>query len=75
MLQFVDLIFVPRRISVVLFLFYDCCSDDSEAVLAHRQWKKAIIIVWRHAAQHKYVIAVCPRVEMNTLLHCIHYTI
>jgi len=29
------------------------CSEDSDSVLAHRQWKKAIIIVWRHAAQHK----------------------
>ena len=44
----------------IVFYFLTCsscfmCSDDSESVMAHRQWKKAIIIVWRHAAQHKSV--------------------
>lgn len=27
---------------------------DPEALQAHRQWKKAIMLVWRHAAQHKF---------------------
>ncbi len=27
---------------------------DPESLQTHKQWKKAIIIVWRHAAQHKY---------------------
>lgn len=27
---------------------------DADSVQTHKQWKKAIFIVWRHAAQHKY---------------------
>ena len=29
---------------------------DPELVQAQRQWRKAIMLVWRHAAQHKYVV-------------------
>jgi len=29
------------------------CSEDHEALQAHKIWKKAIMLVWRAAANHR----------------------
>ncbi|XP_033954352.1 bromodomain-containing protein 8 isoform X4 [Pseudochaenichthys georgianus] len=33
---------------------FSLCSDDLEALQAHKIWKKAIMLVWRAAANHRY---------------------
>ncbi|XP_078786704.1 bromodomain-containing protein 8 isoform X2 [Oryzias latipes] len=33
---------------------FSVCSEDLEALQAHRIWKKAIMLVWRAAANHRY---------------------
>jgi len=32
------------------------CSSDTEDDKAHKNWKKSIMLVWRMAANHKYVL-------------------
>uniref|UniRef100_A0A3B5BCL0 Bromodomain-containing protein 8 n=1 Tax=Stegastes partitus TaxID=144197 RepID=A0A3B5BCL0_9TELE len=33
---------------------FSVCSEDLEALQAHKIWKKAIMLVWRAAANHRY---------------------
>ncbi|XP_059208433.1 bromodomain-containing protein 8 [Centropristis striata] len=33
---------------------FSMCSEDLEALQAHKIWKKAIMLVWRAAANHRY---------------------
>nr|XP_040036372.1 bromodomain-containing protein 8-like isoform X3 [Gasterosteus aculeatus aculeatus] len=33
---------------------FSVCSDDHESLQAHKMWKKAIMLVWRAAANHRY---------------------
>ncbi|KAK7926107.1 hypothetical protein WMY93_008417 [Mugilogobius chulae] len=33
---------------------FSMCSEDQEALQAHKIWKKAIMLVWRAAANHRY---------------------
>nr|XP_061801187.1 bromodomain-containing protein 8-like [Nerophis lumbriciformis] len=33
---------------------FSLCSEDLEALQAHKIWKKAIMLVWRAAANHRY---------------------
>lgn len=33
---------------------FSICSEDLEALQAHKIWKKAIMLVWRAAANHRY---------------------
>ncbi|KAM9331726.1 bromodomain-containing protein 8-like [Pholidichthys leucotaenia] len=33
---------------------FSACSEDLEALQAHKIWKKAIMLVWRAAANHRY---------------------
>ncbi|XP_068571923.1 bromodomain-containing protein 8 isoform X5 [Cebidichthys violaceus] len=33
---------------------FSVCSEDHEALQAHKIWKKAIMLVWRAAANHRY---------------------
>ncbi|XP_051955519.1 bromodomain-containing protein 8-like isoform X2 [Xyrauchen texanus] len=33
---------------------FSICSEDQEAILAQKIWKKAIMLVWRAAANHRY---------------------
>ncbi|XP_026183722.1 bromodomain-containing protein 8 [Mastacembelus armatus] len=33
---------------------FSVCSEDLEAIQAHKIWKKAIMLVWRAAANHRY---------------------
>ncbi|XP_068456358.1 bromodomain-containing protein 8 isoform X2 [Clinocottus analis] len=33
---------------------FSMCSEDHEALQAHKIWKKAIMLVWRAAANHRY---------------------
>ena len=41
-------------IFTVLSISLACSGEtDIEAIQARKQWKKAIMLVWRHAAQHK----------------------
>ncbi|XP_035479918.2 bromodomain-containing protein 8 isoform X9 [Scophthalmus maximus] len=35
-------------------LLVSVCSEDLEALQAHKIWKKAIMLVWRAAANHRY---------------------
>uniref|UniRef100_A0A3P9JDN2 Bromodomain-containing protein 8 n=1 Tax=Oryzias latipes TaxID=8090 RepID=A0A3P9JDN2_ORYLA len=37
-----------------LFGFRSTCGEDQEAVQAQKIWKKAIMLVWRAAANHRY---------------------
>uniref|UniRef100_A0A3B3DLY9 Bromodomain-containing protein 8 n=1 Tax=Oryzias melastigma TaxID=30732 RepID=A0A3B3DLY9_ORYME len=40
--------------SLGLFCFRSTCGEDQEAVQAQKIWKKAIMLVWRAAANHRY---------------------
>ncbi|XP_031725115.1 bromodomain-containing protein 8 isoform X5 [Anarrhichthys ocellatus] len=42
---------IPSSPSSSLF---SVCSEDHEALQAHKIWKKAIMLVWRAAANHRY---------------------
>ncbi|KAM8900577.1 bromodomain-containing protein 8-like isoform 2-T2 [Spinachia spinachia] len=33
---------------------FSACSEDHESLQAHKIWKKAIMLVWRAAANHRY---------------------
>lgn len=38
-----------------LFGFRSTCGEDQEAVQAQKIWKKAIMLVWRAAANHRWI--------------------
>ncbi len=47
------------NLRVCVCVYVDCSSEmDADTLRAHKQWKKGIMIVWRHAAQHKLVYAI-----------------
>uniref|UniRef100_A0A671TWC5 Bromodomain-containing protein 8 n=1 Tax=Sparus aurata TaxID=8175 RepID=A0A671TWC5_SPAAU len=48
------LIILSRLPPNILSLCSSVCSEDLEALQAHKIWKKAIMLVWRAAANHRY---------------------
>ncbi|XP_031522687.1 LOW QUALITY PROTEIN: bromodomain-containing protein 8 [Papio anubis] len=41
-------------VELLYLCFSSVCSEDQEAIQAQKIWKKAIMLVWRAAANHRY---------------------
>uniref|UniRef100_A0A8C6S6V0 Bromodomain-containing protein 8 n=1 Tax=Neogobius melanostomus TaxID=47308 RepID=A0A8C6S6V0_9GOBI len=46
--------FLPHGFSCGCVFLRSTCGEDQEAVQAQKIWKKAIMLVWRAAANHRY---------------------
>lgn len=51
--EMIRIFFGLRLSGTPFFYFSSVCSEDQEAIQAQKIWKKAIMLVWRAAANHR----------------------